>query len=113
MPGIWDTLKQAMHVGKHINGGSRICKEFVNETAKRGWMEEVVMAHVNSMAAIVFTVDGREDSRCRVPTRVRVEQGRTTGVMDRGTTEQEEEQERQWSCLAHSQILKNFNRLKQ
>ena len=50
-------------VGKHINGGvSRICKELVNQIDKRGWMKEEIRALVNSMAATVFTVDGREDS---------------------------------------------------
>ena len=51
-------------VGKHINGGARrICKELVNRTDKRGWMEEVIRAPSCSMAATIFTVDGSEDSR--------------------------------------------------
>ena len=44
-------------------GVSRICKELVNETDKRGWMEEEIRAPISSIAATVFTVDGREDSR--------------------------------------------------
>ena len=51
-------------VGKHINGGSgRICKELVNQTDKRGWMEEGIRAPSSSTAATIFTVDGSEDSQ--------------------------------------------------
>ena len=43
-----DTWKD---VGKHINGGvGRICKELVNQTDKRGWMEEMIRAPSSSMA---------------------------------------------------------------
>ena len=50
-------------VGKHINGGaSRICKELVNQTNKRGWMEEVIRAPSSSTVATIFAVVGSEDS---------------------------------------------------
>ena len=46
--------------------------------------------------------------------RVRVDWGGTTGVLDRGMTEQEEEeQERQRPCLALTQIHRHHNLLKQ
>ena len=47
-----------------INGGAgRICKELVNRTDKRGWMEEVIRSPSSSTAAAIFSVDGSEDSR--------------------------------------------------
>ena len=35
----------------------------MNQTNKRGWMEDVIRAPSSSTAATIFTVDGSEDSR--------------------------------------------------
>ena len=55
-------------VGKHINGGAgRICKELMNQTDKRGWMEEMIRAPSSSMATTLFASVGRigcMESRC-------------------------------------------------